>query len=275
MLGIAVGRVFFDALVLSLILYLVARREADYDVPKLAMVVAGMALGNMLLLASLGQWLSPALSVWIMPLAVFAFCAYMIKTFCWVSWGKSLLVTLIFSVLHAGFGFAVDALLGKAMGGANAQASLVEQQQKDVEEIKNEMMRMMEQEARANASRPDVSAPAPTNAAPPAPTGAVSAAAAPEPKTQAPEASPVPAPAEGAASAGAPPPVPAGNWDAARARLKVGGSTGQAGKYVAMVNQRLVETGDIVSVKHEGRTYRWVVRSITRDRVELDPYDVR
>ena len=284
MLSIAVGRVFIDALVLSLILYIVARHEADYEFQKLAMVVAGTALGNMLLFMSLGLWLPPAISVWVMPLAQVVFSAYMIMTFCWISFWKSLLVAVVFSGLHIGFGLGVDWVVKRMMGGAGQQATLVERQEQEVQEIKNEMMRMAELEAKAFGH-----APASTGATP-EPAEAALSNALPAAGNPAPAPSTLPAPAAvhpaSVAAAGtnaaamALPQGPLGgakaDWGAARAKVKIGGSSsGKAGGYVALVNQRLVEPGNFVSVLHQGRTYRWVVRSISRDSVDLEPYDVR
>lgn len=269
MLSIAVGQVFIDALVLSLILYLMARHEADYDFQKLAMVVAGTALGNMVLSVSLGLWLPPALSVWIMPLVQIVFSAYMIMTFCWISFRKSLLVAVVFACLHIGFGFVVNWAVKRMFGSAGQQPSLVERQNQEIEDVRKEMMRMAEIEAKAYAP------PTPPEAVAPKPAAVVVSNAAPA------ATNPPPAPPAAVVAGEAVPPsvaVPAGTqaeWDAARARVKYAGSSGQGGGYVALINKRLVEPGDLVSVSHQGKTYRWRVKSITRDGVDLEPVDVR
>lgn len=271
MLGFAVGKVSFDALVLCLILYLVARHEADYDFPKLTMVVAGTALGNLVLLIAISGHLPPAHLLWIAPLIQMAFSAFMIKTFCWVSFWKALLVAAICTLLHVAFGLGVNLLMRKMTGGREAAPSLVEQQERDLEEVKAEMLRM------AALSRAAV------YASDSATTNAVATGA---PATNSPAAGPV-------ATDGVPlpsvstngPSSPAGltnalsadavDWEAARKQLKISGTSGRPGAYVALVNQRVVNAGDVVTVHYGNRVYHWTVRAITLDHVQFEPRDVR
>lgn len=60
-------------------------------------------------------------------------------------------------------------------------------------------------------------------------------------------------------------------WKRARKMLKIGGKmVNNAGAKVVTVNGRLLEEGDIVSVDMDGHTYRWRIKSITKQRVQFD-----
>ncbi len=263
MFGFSAGKVFFDAVVLCGLLYLIARHEADIDVQKMAMVVAGTALGNLLLFVMLSERLPANWLVWVMPLTEVAFSAFMIMTFCWISFWKSLLVAVLFGVLHTGFGLAVNAGIRKVMSGASATPSLVEQQERDMQEVKAEMERLGKlQDAGGEQLQ------ATTNAEPvPGVTGVVANAGA-------------------AAQAGATVGTIGGvatnvalpsriDWDAARRKVRIGGISGRPGEYVAFVNQRIVDSNSVVSVTHDGKTYHWTVAEISRENVRLEPRDVR
>lgn len=72
------------------------------------------------------------------------------------------------------------------------------------------------------------------------------------------------------------------NWTEATRRVDIRGtsrigrekSTG-AELYQAVVNGRVVEPGDTISVSFEGRTYRWRVQAITSGGVSLTRLDAR
>lgn len=268
MLGFSVGKVFFDALILCGLLYLIARHDADIDVQKMAMVVAGTALGNILLYVMISDRLPPGVVVWVMPLIEVLFSAFMIMTFCWVSFWKSLLVAVLFGCLHVGFGLFVNYGLRKAMGGSQAAPTLMERQERDLQEAKDEMERMfkaqqiaMQAQLGAATGAVPVAVGAATNVAGTATNGAVASAT---------------GIVAGAATAATNLPVPpAVDWEAARKRVRIGGVSGRPGAYVALVNQRVVETGGVVSVSYEGRTYRWTVAEITRGNVRMEPRDVQ
>lgn len=275
MLGFTVGKVSFDALILCLTLYLVARHEADYDFQKLTMVVAGTALGNLLLFVGLSMYLPPRHVMWVAPIVQVVFSGFMIKTFCWVSFWKALMVAAICTALHVGFGLTMDWVMRRMMGGKDAAPSLVEKRDRELEETRAEMEHMLAQSAEALAAVPEAAvtnhasatnapdlAPSVTN--PPAGTNRISAPASVSTNGPIPpvEATPVPSGTED-------------EWVAARKLLKISGTSGRPGAYVALVNQRVVNVGDTVSVRFGNRTFRWTVREISRDRVELQPRDVR
>jgi hypothetical protein len=77
-------------------------------------------------------------------------------------------------------------------------------------------------------------------------------------------------------------PPPASAWEEARKHLDFRGSTriGQernsaAEKYLAIVNGKVVEAGDIVSTLYEGRLYRWRIEAIGPHGITLAKLDVR
>ena len=302
MLETLVGSVFVDALVLSGLLYLLARHEADLDFQKLAMVVAGTALGNVGLSVAVGQT-PPALQVWLLPVLQIAFAAFMVMTFCWISFAKSLLVVVIFSALHFGSGLAMKWLVGKFMAGSEQTVSMQEKHEAELAEAKAEMERMWKQQYGprgapspetsaapevANASLPAAPADAPApvetdaglfGAAPPAKAQAVAPpAAAPSPAADTgatgSDLFAVPGPGPGGTVPAGPADDPARGWDEARKNLKINGITKQGQTFTALINQRVVRAGDTVSVTSHGRTYRWIVREITRGDVRFEPRDV-
>ena len=289
MLGFSVGKVSVEALVLCLVLYLVARHEADYDFQKLTMVVAGTMLGNFLLYAGASVYLPPIHLLWVVPLLQLGFSAFMIKTFCWVTTGKALLVALICTLFHVALSLGTTLVERKLFGSATPSPAAVEQQNREMQEIKAEMMRDLAHAADpfgSNASNgasvssrgpgaTNTPASATVSAAPPAAVPpATPAPSAPAAAPPAPAEPPPPTPAPVAAPA-AQPAADTADWAAARKLIKIAGITGRPGDYVALVNQRVVKPGDLVSVHHGDRTYRWTVREINRDQVQLDPHDVQ
>jgi len=70
-------------------------------------------------------------------------------------------------------------------------------------------------------------------------------------------------------------------WDEARKRVDVRGisfvrdKVSGAPRYLAIIAGKLIETGDVVSAKYEGRIYRWRVVGITEEGVSLQKVDVR
>ena len=86
----------------------------------------------------------------------------------------------------------------------------------------------------------------------------------------------------GAPVSQAPVPVPqeeeksyAPGWEGAEARLKRAGimSVGE-GEWEALVNGKVVSKGKIVKIEHEGQTYRFRAKNITRDEVQWERMDV-
>jgi hypothetical protein len=145
---------------------------------------------------------------------------------------------------------------------------------------------------------PPPSAPAAENAAAPEPSTPAAVVRLPdeEPEAATPEAEASPphrdpfwppgyAPAKPkptkVAAANKPAPVVIPEWDAARKTLEIRGISrlGQSKeggeRYLAIVNGKVVEEGETVSVVWEGRQYRWKVLAIGPKGVSLTKLDVR
>ena len=59
-------------------------------------------------------------------------------------------------------------------------------------------------------------------------------------------------------------------WEAAYSQLRIGGISrmGRAG-YVAYVNGRMVQQGDVVSIEHNNQTYRWRIIELGADGIRF------
>lgn len=70
-------------------------------------------------------------------------------------------------------------------------------------------------------------------------------------------------------------------WDEARKKLDIKGislihdKNSAIPKYLAMIAGKLVESGDVVTVKHDERVYRWRVVGISPEGVSLQKLDIR
>ena len=247
MIEMMLAQVFLEAGALCLILYLVARHEADYSFAKVAMVTAGIIAGSLLLQALLMDYLGP----WTV-LPILAFVTFMVMTFCWVSFWKSVLVVILFAGFHALLTLGVNAARARIdrhvaeslpVGDDDLRAA-----QEFLEEVGQVLATQAVQEAQAAAearSREGES----TSAA----TLSLSHPAAPR------------LPPEGSA-----------NWAKARSLLRVDGIMGsQAAGRMAMINGQHVEEGDVVSVQQEDKVYRWRVGRIREGSVDLEPIDTQ
>ncbi|MEI7437956.1 MAG: hypothetical protein WCL16_14215 [bacterium] len=73
--------------------------------------------------------------------------------------------------------------------------------------------------------------------------------------------------------------APQSRWQQARKQLMIQGLTRSQAPgdghphYLAVINGRMVETGDRVSVELDGVRYRWLVQSITAQGVNLEKVD--
>ena len=66
------------------------------------------------------------------------------------------------------------------------------------------------------------------------------------------------------------------DWEGARRKVRIDGiMTRDNSNTVAMVNGGIVHIGDTLTVEHDGRTYLWKIKAITRNDVQLDRLDVR
>lgn len=257
-----VAEIFIKAFVLCALLYLVARHEADFQFAKVAIVTAGITLGSffieVLLVDRIGLWT-------VFP--IIAFILFMIVKFCWVSFWKGLVVTVLFMTFNIALAAAVQTFLGgvsqavdKAVQSASDQGDM-----KQAMEAFKDVARAMGAEGGTAGVPASVSA---DTSAPPA-----AAAAAPDKPAAAPAPAEVLPAAPGLQALPgfpfAPPDSP--GWAISKNKLKVTATMMERGRMIAVVNSREVGVGSIVVVVHEKQAYPWRVASIARGEVNWEP----
>ena len=99
------AEILFKAGILCLLLYLVARHEADYSFTKVAMVTAGITLGNLLMEVFLRHYIG-----WLTIIPIAGFVIFMLMQFCWLSFKKAVLVTVPFLAVCILLAMGVTAL---------------------------------------------------------------------------------------------------------------------------------------------------------------------
>ncbi len=227
MITMMVGQVIVQAAILCLILYVVAKHEADYSFPKVAMVTAGTTVGSffiqILLHDHIGGWTA---------IPVIGFIAFMLMTFCWISFWKSLIVVAVYVGVHMGFSLLAAMLLASLLGGGTFQEPT------EMEEAYDELARTLEE-------------------VPPS-----------EVPAEQPEAT-KPAVLPGRLFGRHKPASESPDWNAARARVRVGGTMKRGGNRGAIINGKVVMSGEIVTVEHEGYLYRWRLDSIKDGMADL------
>lgn len=101
--------VFIKAFLLLILLYIVARDEADFEFRKVVMVTAAITLGGVIIEATLTRHIG----LWtLVPVA--ALIVFMIMKFCWVGFWRALLVAVPFLILNAMIATAVFSFNEKA-----------------------------------------------------------------------------------------------------------------------------------------------------------------
>jgi hypothetical protein len=97
-----------NAVILCLILYLVAKHEADYSFAKVAMVTAVIGLVAFLVQTFLFDKIG-----WFTMAVVFVLATALVKQFCWLRWGKTILVVVLFCACHVGLKIGMAMLKGE------------------------------------------------------------------------------------------------------------------------------------------------------------------
>jgi hypothetical protein len=70
------------------------------------------------------------------------------------------------------------------------------------------------------------------------------------------------------------PPPPPADWDGAQGSVKISGiSRTNDGKAIALVDGSLYQVGDVLVVTHKGRAYRFLIRKIDEEGLELRRLD--
>jgi len=255
MITIMAAQIFIQAGVLCLLLYLIAKHEADYSFTKVAMVTAGIMAGTLLLDALLSERLG-----WFSILPQLGFIAFMIMTFCWISFWKSIVVVLIFSALHVALALGVAAIDRKM----NETVDSAMPVQKEDYEMAKEFM----EEVFGGPMTAEEQVPAAPRV-PSAPPVPVPVAASPQPQGGPEVSRPVP---RTETRREQPARTPSGPWIKAKRKLVLSGTMREgSGKYVAIVNGEMVEEGSTVSVRYKGNDYSWRVKAIGRDFIDYEP----
>ncbi len=98
-----IGDVFLNAAILCVILYLVAKHEAEYSFARVAMVTTVTSLGAFLIQIFLFEMIG-----WFTIGLVFLLTAAMIMMFCWVRLWKTVIVVTLFCAFHFGLEITAD-----------------------------------------------------------------------------------------------------------------------------------------------------------------------
>lgn len=254
MIELMLIEIFAQALILCLVLYIVARHEADYSFPKVAMVTAGITVGT-LLVETLAK---PYLGVWTFIPSI-GFIAFMLMTFCWTTLGKSLVVVALFVLVHMGFAFGIAAFQAKYMPPDAGMGAI--KPDEETLELQKELGGLFGVPDGQSPSEEPAPAPAEADPEPPAPQDPPRE---PKPPAAATETPPLPDTEVGD-------PAETG-WDAAKKQLVIGGiMAGSDGKYVATIDGRVAEPGDTIIATHGDVVYRWQVKAITSRGISLEP----
>jgi len=251
MFDLMIIEILIDAAVLSLILFLVAKHEADYSFGKVAMVTAAIGLGSFLMHVFLFEIIS-----WLTIIPVFLFTGVMIKSFCWLNWRKTFLVIAIFTVFQVGSKLGITAISSRI-----TPPEMPPSQTEQALEVAKEMGML------ATPSRPA-----------PIPVQTRSQQKKEKEKEKAKESKKQPSKIKKLFSkkSGKKTERRATGWEAAREALIHGGSMlNDHGQYVAIVNGEIVEVGDIVSHSIKSKKYRWKVSSISRHNISFEQLDIQ
>ncbi|MDD5483870.1 MAG: hypothetical protein PHP98_09530 [Kiritimatiellae bacterium] len=269
--------VFIKAFLLLILLYIVARDEADFDFRKVSMVTAAIVLGAVIMDGLLTRWIGLFA---IVPIAVFT--VFMVMQFCWVRFWRSLLVAIPFLVLNimistavTGFHQKANSAIAKGLQGPVSEedmkialsfyqdggrtnefiaAALARRKAPKMEETLDQILlkkiiagfaaKQFSSKAAGNAKtkgRPNINA----DSKPPA-----------KEKKSAPEANP----------------PQALDWRESAAKINVKGTLiGRDGVRVAIVNDAIIKEGECVRVEHKKTIYRWRAKLISESGVSWEP----
>jgi hypothetical protein len=94
-MGLIIGSIISAAL-LCLVMWAMARHEAEINFKVVLLICFGVAILNIVLSRLLGYWAI---------LAVFAALAWSLQQFCSLRWSKAILVTLVYIVVSTGLAY--------------------------------------------------------------------------------------------------------------------------------------------------------------------------
>jgi hypothetical protein len=278
MFEIGAGMIFYQALVIMGLLYLFARQEADYEYTKVVLVTCGVVAGNFLL----AILLAPKLGLLVF-LLLLAYTAFMLEKFCWVSWGRAILIAVLYFALTIGFEMArVRFITGEwRTPKTEPEPEVWKFPEEDARTA--EALAVLKDMTPAYSNRPgdaveldepdeDETEPGTAPAAAPAP--AVPAAplvpeTAPPPSLRPLQHSPAPRVAAPVAAPVAPVPDDRLDWAGARSALRLRGVMKDAqGRTAAMVGTNIVPVGAEFSAAWQGVRYTWRLEGLVDRRAE-------
>lgn len=246
MLELMIAEVIIKAIVLSTTLYLIARHEADFSFSKVSMVVAGIVMLGTIFEALLKPQLA-----WLTFIPVLVMVAAMVKSFCWVSWPKAMLATVVFVGFSLGLSFVAREFVLRVNSSIETP---MEASARRFERIQNEIFSSLSEGSQGTGASDSIQA-----------ADMVSGVSQPpQPK---PTAGPIPPSSTPGDDMEIPP-----DWKAARQKISIGGSirSGKAG-FVAIINGKAVQPGQRFSTTHAGKAYVWMLRSVTKQETVLEP----
>lgn len=282
--------VFIKAFLLCILLYIVARDEADFEFRKVTMVTAGIVLGAVILDAVLTRFIG---LFTLIPIA--AFIVFMVMQFCWVRFWRSLLVAVPFLMLNimistsvASFRQKADAAIARGLQGPVSekdtkeallflkqsfgdntfQVPLKKEPPKMEESLDQVLLKALI--AGITSKKPLFKPPGDGKLPQSAPNGA---------KIEVRTNINFKAQEHGEKPAGLKdiPPEQASNfpdWREAGKKLSLKGVLiGKDGVRVAIVNNQMVKEGECVQVEHKKMIYRWRAKFIRDKGVSWEPVE--
>ena len=269
MMELMIGGIAVKAAVLSGILFLVARHEADFDFKKLVLVSCGITLVSF----ALEAFLEPELSK-VMPLIAatavtvilaLAFMTFMIVRFCWVRVWKGALVTILFMLFSIGLSFAesiIAAKINQSVEQAGGSVSVMEQNTQEAVQMFQEMAAMSSSQMLQQALNEGMTSM----------PGAAAAGAGERPAAVLPQEVPVAPPPAVRSADELPAFARTPEWQAAQAKIKVSAVLVERdGSNTAIVNGEVLGIGDILTVEVKRKLYRFKMAELTTDWVAWDP----
>jgi hypothetical protein len=272
--------VFIKAFLLLILLYIVARDEADFEFRKVTMVTAGLTLGAVILDAFLTRYIGMLTIIPIAALAVF-----MVMKFCWVRFWRSLLVVIPFLMLNIMISSSVSSFQKKAdtavmrglqgpisdedmkvalsmfQDGGRSNMFLVPMQSKmpEVRESADQILVRKLMELLSSKFKPaasPVDARAGEHAAPgPLPPPVKQKKPEPEPEKSIETDSPL-------------------DWREAEKHIRLKGvMVGRDGVRVVMVNNQMIREGECLQVEYKKTLYRWRAGVIRENKVSWEPVE--
>lgn len=114
------GYILIEAAVLSIVLRMIAKHEADFSFAKCAMVVAPMAMLPIILYGMLHKQISYETAKYLIPAILIPIAVMMVMQFCWTPLHKTVLAVAVLYGVHVSAGMIFDKVLGRFSFGGGA-----------------------------------------------------------------------------------------------------------------------------------------------------------